>query len=432
MVLRKFKIPLIVLCLIACVSATNILSQSHPSNSDFQVVVHVGKQTKIVTPEMHEYDEVLRVFEEISSTTRTPKIVMAIPYNLKKALDSEMYIEVTKGGNATLVVLSGKFGNTIFTGKRGQIEWVGNTGRFTEGESGNIVYMDAYSADKEEVLKLKKIALRMFQPTIKLETQLPKVPEKLVIYKTKEPKVTKEDFLRIAEKFSLKGSLVETNNRFILKNESMELEIMKASGRMTYGDISEMYGDLTKTPNLPDEKMAVDIAYNWLKNFGLAPEDAKFSKVVRDWVEVARKDGVRRVDIITQVIFKREIGRFPVEGMGSKLKVYIGDGGKVVGVYKCWREIEPYQEVKLRSPDEALQMLKNKGIHGVLTPVSQNLTVKRVYLAYFAQPPSVKQKYFLPVYVFEIDIGNGEAIKQYIYAVDGKKFAEGDFPLLDI
>ncbi|RLI81397.1 hypothetical protein DRP07_07440, partial [Archaeoglobales archaeon] len=263
---------------------------------------------------MHEYDEVLRVFEEISSTTRTPKIVMAIPYNLKKALDSEMYIEVTKGGNATLVVLSGKFGNTIFTGKRGQIEWVGNTGRFTEGESGNIVYMDAYSADKEEVLKLKKIALRMFQPTIKLETQLPKVPEKLVIYKTKEPKVTKEDFLRIAEKFSLKGSLVETNNRFILKNESMELEIMKASGRMTYGDISEMYGDLTKTPNLPDEKMAVDIAYNWLKNFGLAPEDAKFSKVVRDWVEVARKDGVRRVDIITQVIFKREIGRFPVEG----------------------------------------------------------------------------------------------------------------------
>ncbi len=429
MVFSKFKILLVMLCLIACVSAANLLLQ--PSDYDFQIVVHVGKQTKIVTPEMDEFYEIMKILRSTSNITRTPKTVMAVPYELKNALDNEMYVEFINGDNATLIVLSGEFENTIFTGKKGYMGWTGNTGRFIEKESGNIVYMNVYSADRKDALRLKKIILQMFQPTIKMEVKFPEVPGKLMVYKVKEPEVTKGNFIKMAEKFGLKGNVMETKDKFILKNGSVELEIIKTSGRITYGDISEMYGNLSEIPNLPSEKVAFNIAINWLKNFGLMPNDAKFSKVVRDWAEIAKKDGVRKVDTIVQVIFKREIDGFPVEGVGSKLKVYIGDGGKVVGVYKCWREIEPYKEVKLRSPEKALQMLKQMGVHGVLTPVGLNLTVKRVYIAYFAQPPTTKQEYFLPVYVFEIDIGNGEVIKQYVYAVDGEKFGVSDFPLLD-
>ena len=118
-----------------------------------------------------------------------------------------------------------------------------------------------------------------------------------------------------------------------------------------------------------------------------------------------------------QVMFSREVEGIPVVGAGSKLKAYIGDNGDAVGVYKCWREYEPYEQFAILTSAQALERLKEKGIHGVRTITGEKVTVKEVYLAYYAQPAVDEQEYLQPVFVFEVDTGRGEIIKQYIPAL---------------
>ncbi len=51
------------------------------------------------------------------------------------------------------------------------------------------------------------------------------------------------------------------------------------------------------------------------------------------------------------------------------------------------------------------------------TITGEKVTVKDVYLAYYAQPAVDEQEYLQPVFVFEVDTGRGEIIKQYIPAL---------------
>lgn len=249
---------------------------------------------------------------------------------------------------------------------------------------------------------------------------LPETPDKIMVYKVKRPEVTAEKVTTLAETLGLIGDVSEDANRCIVKEDSIELEVLKASGRLFYGDSSKIYGDINNPPNLPLKETAIKSAKEFLSANGLMPADAEFSKVVTDTAETARKDpdtgdvSTEKIDLVTQVIFDRKINDFPVVGAGSKLKAYVGNNGDVVGVYKCWREYEPYKQFTIITPSQALERLREKGIHRV---TGEEVKVRGVYLAYYAEPSPDDQEYLQPVYVFEVSIGKGKIVKEYIPAI---------------
>ena len=432
-------------------SADGGIASYEPAQSE--ILVHYGNDSiEVLTPGMPEFDELwdasLNAIRSIEAQLRCP-----VPYDLKERMAGSTYVEVTFPEttnisitmydrshdielDGALIMLSGcrneaQIGCKIFTGKRGYTNWTGDTGYFVPDSSKDVKYMGVYVANVTEIKALKELLgisepeSPKPKPEIVLEEgmTLPDTPDKTMVYKVKSPEVTTEKVVALAEALGLGSNVTENDEKFIVSDDPIELEVLKASGRVAYADLSEIYGDIGNPPDLPSTETAVESAREFLSDKGLMPVDAEFRKVVTDFAEIARKDqntseiSIEKIDLVMQVMFSREIDGIPVVGAGSKLKTYIGDNGDVVGVYKCWREYEPYEQRAILTSAQALERLKEKGIHGVRAITGEKVTVKEVYLAYYAQPAVDEQEYLQPVFVFEVDTGRGEIIKQYIPAL---------------
>lgn len=252
---------------------------------------------------------------------------------------------------------------------------------------------------------------------------LPEAPDKVMVYKVKSPEVTAEKVIALADTLGLSGSISEHDypgsSEFIVRDNSLELRVVKASGRISYMDLSRAHGDINNPPNLPPDEDAINSAEKFLRDKGLMPEDAGFSEVVTDFTELLTKDpdtgmvSIKKIAMNKQVRFSRKmINGFPVIGKSSKLKVHIGDNGDVVGFYKYWREYEPFKLAVILSPSQALKILEERsGVHVTLT---ERVTVKEMYLAYYTLGAADVQEYLQPVYVFEIDTGRVIITGRYI------------------
>ena len=421
-------------------SADGGIASYEPAHSE--ILVHYGNGSiEVLTPGMPEFDELwdasLHTLRSIEAQLRCP-----VPCDLKEKIAGSTYVEVTFPETVNISINT-SYGTTeldgalimpdrkIFTGKRGYTNWTGDTGYFVPDSSKDVKYMGVYVANVTEIKALKEL-LGISEPEspkpnpeIVLEEgmTLPDTPDKTMVYKVKSPEITAENVVALAEALGLGSGVTENDEKFIMRDGSLELEVLKASGRVAYADLSKIYGDISNPPNLPSEESAIESARKFLSDKGLMPADAEFRKVVTDFAEIARKDqntseiSIEKIDLDMQVMFSREIDGIPVVGAGSKLKTYIGDNGDVIGVYKCWREYEPYEQFAILTSAQALERLKEKGIHGVRAITGEKVTVKEVYLAYYAQPAVDEQEYLQSVFVFEVDTGRGEIIKQYIPAL---------------
>jgi len=448
-----FLVAIAVLGVVAAGFANNSIegfASYEPVQSE--IIIHYGNgSVEVLTPGVPEFGELwessLNALRSIEAQLRCP-----VPYDLKEKIADCTYVEVifpeTTNISITMydtntshdieldgaiIMLSGCKNEAqigcIFTGRRGYINWTGDTGYFVPDSSRDVKYMAVYVANVTAIKALKELICesesQKTNPEIVLGEgmTLPDTPDKMMVYKVKRPEVTVEKVLALAEALGLEGNITGTDEKFIVRNGSFELEVLKASGRVAYADLSKIYGDISNPPNLPSEDSAIESAIKFLSDKGLMPSDAEFSKVVTDFAEIARKDpntsevSVEKIDLVMQVMFSREIDGFPVVGPGSKLKVYIGDNGDVVGVYKCWRAYEPYEQFDILTAKQAFERLKERGICGVKALTGEKVTVKEVYLAYYARPAVDKQEYFQPVFVFELDTGRGEIIKQYVPAL---------------
>jgi len=449
-----FLVAIAVLGVVAAGFANNFIegfASYEPVQSE--IIIHYGNgSVEVLTPGVPEFDELwessLNALRSIEAQLRCP-----VPCDLKEKIAGSTYVEVTFPEttnmsiimydtshdtelDGAIIMLSGckneaQIGCKIFTGKRGYTNWTGDTGYFVPDSSKDVKYTGVYVANVTAIKALKELVgviepeLPKPKPEIILERgmTLPDTPDKMMVYKVKSPEITTENVVALAEALGLGSGVTETDEKFIVRNGSLELEVLKVSGRVAYADLSRIYGDISNPPNLPSEKSAIESARKFLSDKGLMPSDAKFSKVVTDFAEIAKKDqntgevSIEKIDLAMQVMFSREIDGVPVVGEGSKLKTYIGDNGDVVGVYKCWRELEPYEQRAILTSAQAFERLKEKGIHGVRAITGEKVTVKEVYLAYYAQPAVDDQVYFQPVFVFEVDTGRGEIIKQYIPAL---------------
>ena len=249
---------------------------------------------------------------------------------------------------------------------------------------------------------------------ISLNTDLPAHVE-TVRYEIVQGIMDDKNAKALAEQFGMSGDIVPPDDdEYTLKasNDSKKRKLtIYPEGSIIYHDYSKLWA-LPKTAlNLPEKEDAKDIAINYLTGKGLLPEDAQVKMVVSD--QLSRKNTstgeiVENSDTNLQVIFGRELDGVPVViGPGSKLKVYIGDGGEVIGVHKVWRKLEASGTTEIKSSKSAFEELK-QGNGGSVPPGYDNVTIDKVYLAYYEEGPGVEQDYLEPIWVFEGQASNGD------------------------
>ncbi|MEF3254680.1 MAG: hypothetical protein K6348_03825, partial [Deferribacterales bacterium] len=231
---------------------------------------------------------------------------------------------------------------------------------------------------------INEIKAPIIKVNISLDTKIPNVPNEMMVYKTRKI-ATKEYAIEIGKKFGLQEDVREDEKNFYVIDKPFELQVYKPSGAIWYADMSRMYGN-EKNPKLPSESEAVDIAKKFLSDRDLM-SGAIFDKIVVDTKKKIILDPNTNKTIYKeepydiQVFFRYEIDSVPIVG-GSKLKVYIGNNGDVIGVFKVKRNYESWKSFKIRTPNEALRILKERGIHSVKIPIKE-AKVKGIYLAYY-------------------------------------------------
>ena len=132
-----------------------------------------------------------------------------------------------------------------------------------------------------------------------LNTTLPLVPDKLMVYRTK-PNITREEVTSLAERLGMNGSVREVDVWFMVTDGQYDLDVSKISGAMVYRDRSRsMTGnDRDKPENLPSDEEAVEIARRFLEERGLMPKDAVFRRVLHQVLKklnLGRRDNCYRI-----------------------------------------------------------------------------------------------------------------------------------------
>ncbi|MDY6892344.1 MAG: hypothetical protein SVO26_01320 [Chloroflexota bacterium] len=247
------------------------------------------------------------------------------------------------------------------------------------------------------------------QPEFELATDIPTVPETMMVYRAIPPDITVESVTELGRKFGFTG---EAHSRFTPYEEEFwisdketgaSLIVNGNSGGIDYHstrDLDSIFD--AKNPSLPSYEEAAKIATDFLVEKGLLPADRYLKEVDCGG---SRGDSQGNVVVTHLVVtFGRKIDGIPVTG--GKFGVRIGDKGKVGKLLIMHREVEPYQEVPIKSSAEAFEDLKNRnvgeGVTQYILPVGcAKVVLDEMYLAYKVDIIHIKQEYVSPVYKFK-------------------------------
>jgi hypothetical protein len=259
-----------------------------------------------------------------------------------------------------------------------------------------------------------------------LNTSLPAVPTHLPVYKIIQPKITEGYVQGIGAKFGFSGvpQLHANDEGSFYHMENKEtgelLLIFTETGAITFEFKSGAKLFPSDSPALPDNKMAKEIATNYLHERGLLSSDIK----IRDEV-VAGGTYKEGIPAHLLVRFDYCIGNLPITGPGKKLGVRIGNGGEVIQVMMHHVETETSgATIPIKTAEEAYQdLINNKGKVEQLDTEGRNVQVKKVSLGYWLDPMGTLQEYLYPVYIFDVDYydKSGNFEYEFIEWVDAPK-----------
>ncbi|HOI58707.1 MULTISPECIES: hypothetical protein [unclassified Methanoculleus] len=233
-------------------------------------------------------------------------------------------------------------------------------------------------------------------------TALPKYPGQAMVYKTVDTAVSKDDALKVAEKFGMSGQIEESGRRikrYVVKDDPYTFEIETESGYMIYTWNDRYSGvDPRDGPeNIPTDEECRKIAESFLTSHGLMPEGAAYSGVSHGEGFFSNSTDGTSIQTYkdTCVHFTDTLSGYPVAGSG--IYVTVGGGGDVLKVGKRWRDAEPYKDFAILSPEAAIEELKQTG---VVTTIGspKKAVVEEVKLCYYASPPRDEQPYLKPTY----------------------------------
>jgi hypothetical protein len=279
-------------------------------------------------------------------------------------------------------------------------------------------------------------------PSFELTADDLPLDNEMMVYRVENPAVTTESVNEIGKKLGFEGgaNYIDEKIKIAMLDEGAEevrqLSVWVNSGAVEYAIVypDKLYP--LEPPNLPSEEEARQIATDLLAQSGLLPADAaigngleaevlaggtygvreKINKEVAEEGEEIKQEGDEEYVTHLLVRFHRQIDGFPVTGSGNKFGVRIGDEGEVVAILKVWREITPYNEVVINTPQQAYQELIS-GTGSYYAPLDcEKVVVEQVYLAYWMEPLDQHQEYVVPVYEFKGKCLNkdGEYLQDFV------------------
>ncbi len=261
------------------------------------------------------------------------------------------------------------------------------------------------------------ITLPVKQYTFEMDTAYPDVAPAMTIYQVKSVNISEMDVEAIGKLLGINGGAGVVNDGVLGMVEGTKaLNVYTVSGAIWYVDTAKLFRSVEKEPRLPSDAETMEIAETFLSSRGLFPGDAVVSNVVADEqgeINTSTKEVSNVIKTDLQVIFGRKIDDIPVTGPGSKLKVYIGNGGEVTGFYKAWRALEPHSECTIKTPEEAFEELK-AGKRRFAGPIGfDKAIVNEISLAYYMEAADKEQNFVEPVYVFKGELLFGEDVTEF-------------------
>jgi len=230
-----------------------------------------------------------------------------------------------------------------------------------------------------------------------LETELPKAPSKMAVYRVTQPRASLMSIGGVAEKLGVGGTPVETEDAFIFESRgtSISLVAFKSSDSFIYGDFSK-WGQESYRPALPRAENAVGIARTFLEKNGLLPKNAEFTRTGGMSTQVF--DGKSRRVISSyqndvEVVFSMKIDGYWIEGM--EIEIALGDKGEIIGIDRSWREFTLDRTAPIVDPLEAVGRL------AIMLDGAKEIVVSKVYIAYYSLPSTEPQEFIEPFYIFE-------------------------------
>ena len=237
-----------------------------------------------------------------------------------------------------------------------------------------------------------------------LNMTLPNVPENVMVYRTLKPDVSREAITAFGKKFGITGRINDGDRMITIESSDSPRSVTfsKVSGSAEFhNETGETINEPLVTPeNLPTEKQAVLIAKKFLQEKDLYPVGMAASEIkykIKTGTD-SKGNEVSRQEMI-YVMYNRSLNGLNVEGTIINVGI-VGKSGNVVNYYARWRNYEPYKELPLKSPEQALSELKVNGVNaGVQSP--GNVIIDEMYLAYYTKPGTQHEDYLEPVYVFK-------------------------------
>lgn len=249
------------------------------------------------------------------------------------------------------------------------------------------------------------------------------VPEKIPVYKTVTPLVTKTDAIAFAKKFNITeiGEINEGEPKISVSSKGMRycMQLFKTGG-MSYSDYkrSDTPNGIDIAENLPSDKEAEKIATSFLKERGLLPDGAVVGGTKhRMMYRLNESNGPATVDWEDILVYyTRELDGMKVEG--TQFEVEVGGHGDIIRFFSNWKNYQNVGEYPIKTRDSAIGILRQKGTSAASGPEKPDtVSINEIYLAYETTAVAYKEEYLEPVYVFK-----GEALKNGIAVKPIKEF----------
>ncbi|MCK9278585.1 MAG: calcium-dependent protein kinase [Methanoculleus sp.] len=268
-----------------------------------------------------------------------------------------------------------------------------------------------------------------------LTAEFTEVRDSYTLYRAVPAAVTEEQVREVAERFGLAGEPGTMNKKtgeFLLidasKDPEEQVSVYAHSGAVAYHipDL-ELPTEVTRQPDLPADAEAEKIALAFLEKTGMQSPDARVVKTEVNQKQEVWEAGATEpkvsYDITKAVRFGRSLDGLPV--YGDEFAVILGDGGKVVGLVKTWREVEPDGNISLRSPEEAYEDLRAaRTVRPHTGQEYDQITIENVSIGYWMEPRGFVQDLVRPVYAFSgtaLRDGVEESYVEYVFADEGKR-----------
>ncbi|MCD4844807.1 MAG: hypothetical protein K8R25_10005 [Methanosarcinales archaeon] len=250
--------------------------------------------------------------------------------------------------------------------------------------------------------------------TIGPTAHISNVPKTMQVFRVKPSNISISDVHRLADKLGLKGSPGEYNNKIGLVDNAKVIDADTLSGQIDYTDTDKIF---KVSENLPPESEAVIIASDFLKKIKMLPGDAYMLQVVTDDMSVRDKNTdelLEYKEVNRQVMFGRKLNGYETIGTGTSIKVYVSDNGYISGFKKSWPELVYLKDMNLKTPEEAIQELKNGKGRTMRRnePELSNIEINSVKLGYMVPMSGYAQ----PIYIFE-DTSRENGFKSMVQAV---------------